>query len=56
MFKENINHFFNFIVEETEYREKKMALSVNNKKRTYYMFSLAYLFIFLLIFKISGGF
>ena len=56
MFKENINHFFNFIVEETEYRQKKMALTVNNKKRTYYMFSLAYLFIFLLIFNVLGGF
>jgi len=56
MFKENINHFFNFIIEETEYREKKIALNIKNKKRTYFMFFIAYLFIFLLIFKVSGGF
>ncbi len=57
MFKENINHLLQFLIDETMFREKKKKeLSFLNKKRNYFMFSLAYLFIFLLIMKILNVF
>ena len=54
MFKENINHFVGFLSDEVMFRKKKMELNNQNKKRNYFMFSLTYIFLFLLVFKILG--
>lgn len=54
MFKENFNHFVGFLSDEVMFRNKKMEL--NNKKRNYFMFSLTYIFLFLLVFKVLGFF
>jgi hypothetical protein len=56
MFKENINHFIGFLMDEYHHREKKMEISKKNKKRNYFMFALTYIFIFLLLFRILNFF
>ena len=52
MFQENLKHFTNFAFEEMQFRKKKKELDIINKKRNYFMFTLTYLFIILLILKI----
>ena len=56
MFKENFNHFVGFLSDEVMFRKKKIELNNQNKKRNYFMFSLTYIFLFLLVFKILGFF
>jgi hypothetical protein len=56
MFKENFNHFVGFLSDEVMFRNKKMELNNKNKKRNYFMFSLTYIFLFLLVFKVLGFF